>query len=418
MLMCFEVMSMDVEKQKLEQFIGRMMPVLNEKQRRLFLGCMADCLGRGAVALLHNLTKVSRVTINHGRDEAAELIEDPTARPRVSELEQTRRPGAGHKSIVEKYPTIKEELMALVDGSTIGNPENPLCWTTKSLRHLEKELKNKGFDVSFSTIQDLLADMGFSLQQNQKYISSAVHPDRNEQFEYINSSVKDFIARGQPVISVDTKKKELVGNFKNAGAEYRPCGLPLKVMDHDFKTKDTQRAVPYGIYDIERNEGYVNVGISHDTAEFAVQSIRQWWEQMGRPVYPDAKELLITADGGGSNGWRCRLWKTELQKFADDSGLSIKVCHFSPGSSKWNKIEHRMFAFISKNWRGHPLETLAVIVSLIGSVRTDKGLKIQCDSDEREYEKGVKVSEEEYSAVNIQPDSWHGEWNYTISPKQ
>lgn len=258
--------------------------------------------------------------------------------------------------------------------------------------------------------------MGFSLQQNQKYHGASVHPDRNRQFEYINSSCKSFITQGQPVISVDTKKKELTGNLKNNGAEYRPCDSPLKVMDHDFKTPDTQRAAPYGIYDIERNEGLVNVGISHDTAGFAVNSISRWWETMGKEAYPNATKLLITADGGGSNGDHCRLWKTELQRFANSSGLEIKVCHFPPGTSKWNKIEHRMFAFISKNWRGRPLETLAVIISLIGSVKTEGGLKIKCGQDERSYAKGVKVTDEELSAVLIERDEWHGEWNYTIKP--
>ncbi|HAR79223.1 MAG TPA: ISAzo13 family transposase [Succinivibrionaceae bacterium] len=400
----------------IDSLVGKMMPLLDERTRRLFLGILADCLGRGGVTKLSNLTKVSRVTITQGQKESAELEINPQARPNSDENNRSRTEGGGRKKLDTKYPTIKEELEKLLDGNVIGNPENPLCWTTKSVRKLADELNKVGIKIHYTSIGGLLEEMGFSLQQNRKYVEAGDSSiDRDEQFEYINENAKQFINANQPVISVDTKKKELIGNYKNNGSEYRPKGEPLKVQDHDF---GTLRAAPYGIYDIGNNEGFVNVGLSADTGAFAANSIKSWWENMGKERYPDAKTLMITADGGGSNGRRNRQWKKGLQEFSNVSGLEIKICHFPPGTSKWNKIEHRMFSYISKNWRGRPLETIEVVVNLIASTTTKQGLKIRCEIDQKEYEKGVKITEEELAKLNIIPNDWHGEWNYTIKPQK
>lgn len=404
----------------LKKLIGKMMPLLDERNRRLFLGILADCLGRGSVTKLNQITKVSRVTIAQGQKESIELSINPEARPSIIDaVGGTRTPGGGRKKLEEKFPNIKEELLKLLDGNTIGNPENPLCWTTKSVRNLANELEKVGIKIHYTSIGNILEEMGFSLQQNKKYVESGTQSiDRDEQFKFINSKSTEFLNLDQPVISVDTKKKELIGNYKNAGSEYRPKGDPIKVNDHDF---GTERAVPYGIYDIAQNEGFVNVGLSADTGTFASNSIKLWWDSMGHERYPDAKEILITADGGGSNGRRNKLWKLGLQNFADETGLTVHVCHFPPGTSKWNKIEHRMFAFISKNWRGKPLETIEIIVNLISSTRTSpqdsSGLKIKCAVDHNEYPKGVTVSDEELNEMNISQEEWHGEWNYVIKPK-
>lgn len=400
-----------------EQFVGTMMPILDEKQRRLFLGAYSKCLGYGGVKELSILTGVSRTTITQGKEETGGIEPDARAKPSKSETGRTRACGAGRKTIEETHPQIRDELLLLLDGNTVGNPENPLCWTTKSLRNLEDALAAKGLKTNHMTIKQLLEDMGFSLQQNKKYIESGnPGPDRDGQFQYISKKSGEFLEEGLPVISVDTKKKELVGNYKNSGSEYRPNKTPLKVLDHDFPDPELGKAAPYGIYDIGKNEGFVNIGLSADTGAFAVNSIRTWWEAMGKERYPDAGKIYITADGGGSNGRRNRLWKVSLQQLADETGLEIHVSHFPPGTSKWNKIEHRLFSFISKNWRGRPLETVAVIVSLISSTTTDRGLTVQCVVDPNQYERGVKVSDIELNAVNMREDAWHGEWNYTISP--
>lgn len=400
-----------------EQFVGTMLPILDEKQRRIFLGAYSKCLGYGGVKELSTLTGVSRTTITLGKEEAGSIDVNVQAKPSKRETGRTRALGAGRKKIEETYPEIRKELLLLLDGNIIGNPENPLCWTTKSLRNLEDALAARDLKTSYVTIKQLLEDMGFSLQQNKKYVESGnPGPDRDGQFQYINNKSKQFLDEGYPVISVDTKKKEVIGNYKNNGAEYRPNKDPVKVKDHDFPDPELGKAAPYGIYDIGKNEGFVNIGLSGDTGAFAVNSIRTWWETMGKGRYPAAEKLYITADGGGSNGRRNRLWKVSLQQLADETGLEIHVSHFPPGTSKWNKIEHRLFSFISKNWRGRPLETLAVIVNLISSTTTDSGLTVQCVVDPNQYERGIKISDNELNAVNMQEDVWHGEWNYIISP--
>jgi hypothetical protein len=402
----------------LKKLIGKMMPLLDEKNRRLFLGILADCLGRGSITKLNQITKISRVTISQGQKESLELKIDPEARSSITDTSGIRAPGGGRKKLEEKYPNLKEELLKLLDGNTIGNPENPLCWTTKSVRNLANELNKAEINIHYTSVGSILEDMGFSLQQNRKYVESGTQSvDRDEQFKFINAKSKEFIGKQKPVISVDTKKKELIGNYKNNGAEYRPKGNPVKVNDHDF---GTERAAPYGVYDVAKNEGFVNIGLSADTGTFASNSIKMWWDSMGRERYPDANEILITADGGGSNGRRNRLWKIGLQDFANESGLTVHVCHFPPGTSKWNKIEHRMFAFISKNWRGKPLETIEVIVNLISSTTTSpegsSGLKVTCVVDPNDYPTGIKISDEELNKVNLSQEEWHGEWNYIITP--
>ena len=399
----------------IDSLVGKMMPLLDEKNRRLFLGICAECMGRGGITKLSNLTKVSRVTITQGQKECANIEVNPEAKPNSGDNARSRAEGGGRKKLEEKYPNIKIELEKLLDGNTIGDPENPLCWTTKSVRNLAGELEKQGIKVHYTSIGTLLQEMGFSLQQNKKYIESGDVPiDRDEQFDYINNNARQFMNANQPVISVDTKKKELIGNYKNNGAEYQPKGDPVKVLDHDF---GTLRAAPYGIYDIGNNEGYVSVGLSADTGAFAVNSIKSWWDSMGKERYPDAKMIMITADGGGSNGRRNRQWKRGLQEFSNETGLEVKVCHFPPGTSKWNKIEHRMFCFISKNWRGRPLESVEVVVNLIAATTTSSGLKIKCEVDPTEYQTGVKISDEEMAQLNIIPNDWHGEWNYTVKPQ-
>ena len=403
------------EQDNFIEFVGIMMPQLDEKRRRIFLGALSRLLGHGGVTSLSDLTGISRVTITNAKHEIKALPNDPKARPIAESTSRVRSAGAGRKSSLELNPDVEKELLSLLDGNTVGNPENPLLWTTKSLRNLAEALASKGIHVSYVTIGKLLEKMGFSLQQNKKYIEAGdPGPDRDAQFKFINELCKAFIATDDPVISVDTKKKELVGNYKNNGQEYSPKGEPVEVEDHDF---GDLRASPYGIYDIGANEGFVNVGISADTGAFAVNSIRSWWNEMGKDRYPNAKRLMITADGGGSNARRCKLWKVSLQELANETGLELHVSHFPPGTSKWNKIEHRMFSFISKNWRGRPLETLQVIINLIAGTTTQSGLKIQCKLDQTEYEKGIKISEDQMAELNHQPKEWHGEWNYIISPQ-
>jgi len=401
-----------------EIFVSTMMPVLDEKARRLFLGAYSECLGRGSISDLNKLTGISRTTITEGCKEIKSITPNPKARGEETDNRGTRAKGAGRKATTEQYPKIKEELYKLLDGNTVGNPENPLCWTTKSLRNLTDALQEMGYKISHPTVGVLLEEMGFSLQQNRKYMETGdAGPDRDAQFKHINDQSKEFLAAGLPVISVDTKKKELIGTYKNGGVEYRPEKSPIKVNDHDFPDPNKGKASPYGIYDIGANEGFVNVGLSADTGAFAVNSIRSWWYGMGQERYPDAQKLMITADGGGSNGRRNKLWKTCLQEFANETGIEIHVSHFPPGTSKWNKIEHRLFSQISKNWRGRPLETIEIIVSLIASTTTKTGLKVQCVVDGNQYDKGIKVSDEELEALNLIPNEWHGEWNYIIAPQ-
>lgn len=330
---------------------------------------------------------------------------------------RARKKGGGRKRTAEVDETLRSDLERLIEPVTRGDPESPLRWTAKSVRNLSDELKRMGHQTSHRMVAELLHEMGYSLQANRKTAEGSSHPDRNAQFEHIHGEVKEFQSCSQPVISVDAKKKERVGDFKNGGRELRPKGDPEKVRIYDFEIPELGKVAPYGVYDEVRNEGWVNVGTDHDTATFAVESIRKWWMTMGRESYPEASRLLITADGAGSNGARVRLWKIELQKFANESGLAISVCHFPPGTSKWNKIEHRLFSYISQNWRGKPLVSHEVIVNLIAATTTRTGLAVKCELDTRKYQKGIKVSDEALHQVNIVCDEFHGEWNYSILPQ-
>ena len=390
-----------------------MLPLLDERQRRIYLGSEAMALGRGGVSRVSAAAGVSRDVVGRGVREigSGEAGPSPDA--------PARRPGAGRRSVEESQPGVREALEALVRDSTYGDPQGPLLWTSKSLRRLAAELASEGFRVGYRKVGYMLKDMGYSLQANRK--TGRVgdrHPDRDAQFRHINERARLFLEGGLPVVSVDCKKKELVGGFANGGREWAPKGSPVEVLDHDFPLPGLGKAAPYGVYDVGANEGFVSVGVSADTAQFAVASVRGWWMEMGRERYPQAPALLVTADGGGSNGSRNRLWKTELQALADETGLSISVCHLPPGTSKWNKVEHRMFSQISKNWRGRPLETLEVVVSLIASTSTSTGLTVRCRLDESEYPKGIKVSDEELEAVNLKGDEFHPNWNYTIAPRK
>ncbi len=394
--------------------IKEVIPYLNEHQRRIYLAAEAESLGRGGIRAISDLTGVHRNTISAGLKElrlGEEFQDNEIGSGRV------RRSGGGRKTVAQSQQGIIEALDCLIDNSSYGNPENPLRWTTKSLRNLADELLKEGFSVSHNSVGKLLKELGFSLQSNRKMEQVGEEsPDRDAQFKHINSTAAEYIASGDPVISIDCKKKENIGNFQNNGVEYAPKKSPLRVLDHDFPIAGQGKAVPYGVYDVANNEGYVNVGISKDTAAFAVQSIRTWWREMGRARFPNASRLFITADGGGSNGSRCRLWKMELQGLANELGLPIEVSHFPPGTSKWNKIEHRMFSQISKNWRGRPLETLEIIVNLIASTTTDSGLCIKCGVDKHPYISGIKISDEELLTLNMVKASFHGDWNYMVYP--
>jgi hypothetical protein len=384
---------------------------LDERSRRLVLAAEAKALGWGGIELVHRATGFSRPALSRG---IRELDRPPSSRPSPSRV---RRPGGGRKRTLDQDPTLRADLEALVGPGARGDPESHLRWTCQSLRTLSRELRAQGHRVSTWTVAGALVDAGYSLQGNRKTKEGSHHPDRNAQFEHINAAVTEQQNSGQPVISVDAKKKELVGDFKNAGREWRPEGMPEKVRVHDFLLPEKGKAVPYGVYDLTRNSGWVSVGIDHDTASFAVGTIRRWWQQMGRAAYPKATSLLITADSGGSNSARSRLWKLELQRWANRTGLTIRVCHFPPGTSKWNKIEHRLFSFITMNWRGRPLTSLATIVSLIGATRTQNGLWVRAELDRGKYPKGRKVTEEEMAEVQLSPDEFHGDWNYTIRPR-
>jgi len=394
----------------IEERFKRLRGVLDERSRRLLVAAESEAVGWRGISTVAKATGVSRQVIRQGIVELKQSAVLPERR--------IRRSGGGRKSAVKLDPSLKTDLEELLESTTRGDPESPLRWTCRSIRNLEAELNNKGHAVSHQVVADLLHELEYSLQANRKTNEGASHPDRNAQFEYVNNKVKQYLGGKQPVISVDTKKKELIGDFKNTGKELRPKGDPEKVRVHDFLIPELGRANPYGIYDIGLNVGWVSVGVDHDTAEFAVESIRRWWRSMGQQAYPKSTSLLITADGGGSNGSRVRLWKLELQKFADESALSIAVCHFPPGTSKWNKIEHRLFSRITQNWRGKPLVSLEVIVSLIAATRTNTGLKVHSELDTRVYAKGVKVSDQEIAQLNIHRDQFHGEWNYEIHPRK
>jgi hypothetical protein len=389
---------------------ARLGPALNERSRRLWAATEALALGRGGIAAVGQATGMARSTISRGIKELSSGD--------LPEPERTRRSGGGRKRVVEKDTTLLADLDALVEPTTSGAPDAPFRWTSKSVRKLTGELQTMGHEVSHQLVADLLHEMDYSLQANRKTREGPPHPDRDAQFGYINERVQRFQEGRQPIISVDTKKKELVGDFKNAGREWRPQGNPEPVRVHDFLIAGQGKAIPYGIYDLTRNEGWVSVGIDHDTASFAVHAIDRWWDLMGREVYPEAKSLLITADGGGSNGSRVRLWKWELQQFANRTGLTVTVSHLPPGTSKWNKIEHRLFSHIAMNWRGKPLVSLAVIVSLIGSTRTERGLRVRSEIDPGEYATGVSVTDEQMGSIRLERDAFHGEWNYTIQPNE
>ena len=392
-----------------------MSPVLNERARRVWAATEAMALGHGGVSIVSRATGLSRPTIRAGMGEIDRGVSVES--PNDNETPPIRRRGGGRKSNASKDPTLMRDLETLVESTTRGDPMSPLKWTCKSLRVLAVELAAQGHEVSHPVVGDLLREAEYSLQGAQKVREGHQHEDRNAQFEHISARVKDFQQRGQPVISVDTKKKENVGDFKNAGREWHPEGKPPQVRVHDFIDKKLGKAIPYGVYDITENKSWVSVGIDHDTSEFAVATIRRWWSEMGAERYPDARELLVTADGGGSNGSRTRLWKSELQRFANETGLRISVSHLPPGTSKWNKIEHRLFCHITKNWRGRPLESLEVVVNLIANTTTRKGLRVRAALDTGKYAKGIRVTKAEMEALQIERDTFHGEWNYTIAPK-
>src|SRR5712692_5383330 len=383
-------------------------PHLDERTRRIMAANEAVSLGYGGVSLVRRACGLSRKAIAKGIGEIQRR-----SRPLVGSV---RRPGAGRKPITQSDPRLVQTLEGLIDEQTRGDPESALRWICKSTRALSRELGQQKHPVSHMKVAQILHDLDYSLQSNRKTEEGADHPDRDAQFRHINAAVKKCLAQGSPVISVDTKKKEMIGNYDNAGQQWLPAKRPIKVQGHDFPTPDVPRAYPYGIYDVGRNTGFVNVGTDHDTGAFAVASIRGWWRHEGNRLYPDASTILITADGGGSNGSRLRLWKLELQKFADQTGLYLSVCHFPPGTSKWNKIEHRLFSFITSNWRGEPLRDYETIVNLIARTTTAKGLKVTCRLDSRKYPTGRKVSDEEMKTVNVDPNRFHGDWNYVIRP--
>ena len=382
----------------------------DERQRRLWAATEAHALGYGGIGCVVEATGISRPTVRAG---LRELRQPRSAAP----TERVRRQGAGRKRHDDCDPELLKALNELIEPGTRGDPGCPLRWTCKSTRKLANELTEQDHEVSHSTVGRLLREQGYSMQANRKTREGQQHPDRNAQFEHISKRVRSAHRRKHPAISVDTKKKEIIGRFKNAGREWHPKGHPERVDVHDFPDSELGKVIPYGIYDIGGNSGLVNVGIDHDTAAFAVRSIERWWRKMGKRAYPEAEELTITADAGGSNGYRNRLWKTELQRLADKTGLRIRVCHFPPGTSKWNKIEHRMFCHITRNWRGRPLLSQQTVVQLIGHTTTDAGLKIHSELDTRSYPLGIKVSNEELSMVSLKPDRFHGEWNYMIDPR-
>ena len=380
---------------------------LDERQRRLWAAAEAKVLGYGGVSLVAKAAGVSRRAIHFALAELESADAPPAGK--------VRRPGAGRKTLVRLQPGLLAALEALVEPESCGDPESPLRWTRKSIRKLSKQLEDDGFDIGRQKVLELLRAMDYRLQGNRKSKERGRHPDRDAQFKHIAARVKDFLAHRQPAVSVDTKKKELVGDFKNAGKEWRPEGEPEEVGVHDFIDEALGKAIPYGVYDLAANAGWVSIGRDHDTAAFSAETIRRWWRRMGCALYPGASRLLVTADGGGSNSWRCRLWKTELQRLANETGLRVEVCHYPPGTSKWNKIEHRLFSQITANWRGKPLKSRETILKLISSTGTQTGLVVRAALDDGLYPTGVRVTDEEMAAVNLLRNDFHGEWNYTIN---
>ena len=398
---------MGSDNTSLRHKLSALWPLLDERGRRLFAASEALSLGYGGISQVRRACGLSRKAIAHGIQEIGEGNALPG---------RIRRAGAGRKSIIQSDPKLLSSLERMIEPETRGDPQSALRWICKSTRNLAAQLTHQKHPVSHETVAQLLRQQGYSLQSNRKTEEGTDHPDRDAQFRYINAQVNRALAAGTPVVSVDTKKKELLGNYDNAGQQWLPAKNPIKVNGHDFPSPEVPRAYPYGIYDLRRNTGFVNVGTDHDTGAFAVASIRGWWRSEGKGLYAQAQELLITADGGGSNGSRLRLWKLELQKLADETGLAISVCHFPPGTSKWNKIEHRLFSFISSNWRGEPLRDYETIVNLISRTTTDKGLQVTCSLDRRKYPTGRKVTDEEIKRVNLETNRFHGDWNYTIRP--
>lgn len=391
--------------QELERKFVSIFPCLDERQRRLFAAAEARSLGYGGITRVSRASGLSRVTVQ----KALRELDTPEV-----QASRVRRPGGGRKKLQDRLPHLLEALEELIAPETRGDPMSPLQWTCKSTRQLSEALAQRGLTASYHVVGQMLHDLGYSLQANAKTLEGKQHPDRDAQFRYINDTSRHYIAQGWPVISVDTKKKELVGPYANRGAEWQPAGEPERVNVHDFRDPQVGKAIPYGVYDMGWDLGWVNVGCDHDTATFAVESIRRWWESMGEDLYPDANRLLICADGGGSNGYRLRLWKVELQRWADETGLEVTVCHFPPGASKWNKIEHRLFSHITMNWRGRPLVSHRVVVELISATRTATGLEVEARLDEGSYPTKVKVTKEQMKRVRLRPHEFHGEWNYTI----
>lgn len=387
-----------------------LLPYLNEKTIRIWAAVESVAIGHGGVSSVSKATGLSRTTIYVGLNESK-------TEKNMGDFQKIRKTGGGRKKIIDKNSTILSEIKKMIEPMTRGDPESPLLWISKSTTKIAETLRAKGYSISQRTICDILSELGFSLQSNRKTNEGGNHPDRNEQFLHISEEVKAFQNRSQPAISVDAKKKELIGNFKNHGSEWQPKGEPVDVNVYDFIDKELGKVVPYGVYDIAANKGWVNVGIDHDTAEFAVESIRRWWYEMGKLMYPNSTEILITADCGGSNSYRSRLWKAELQKLANELHMTIHICHFPPGTSKWNKIEHRMFSHISNNWRGRPLVSRAVVVNLIGNTKTKNNLEIRAMLDEKTYPLKIKVDDELFKSIAIEKSAFHGEWNYKILPK-
>ena len=400
------------DAERFKERLLALMPHLNEKQLRIAAALEAKSLGYGGVSAVADATGIARGTIHRALEE----LKDPGLKPAI---DQIRGPGGGRKAIALRDPSVIKRLMALLESTTRGDPMSPLLWTNRSTGELAAVLTKEGHPVSADTVGRYLKGMGYSLQANLKTVEDgADHPDRDQQFQHLNRAVRNFLRQGYPVVSVDAKKKELVGAYYNKGRQWRAWGKPDKVRVHDFIDPEEPKAIPYGIYDLAQNQGWVNVGVDHDTASFAVGSIRRWWQCMGSEQYPDADRLLICADSGGSNGYRIRLWKFELQAFADEMHVGVAVCHLPPGTSKWNKIEHRLFSHISMNWRGRPLVSHEVVVKLIGATMTKTGLKVKAKLDKRKYPLKVKVSDEDMASLNIKPDKFHGEWNYTIEPRK
>lgn len=401
---------MEVDEEGLTDLFSVMVPLLDERQRRVLAGAVSQMLGRGGVAAVSRAASMSRNTVITGSKEVASGDAAPSGR--------VRREGGGRKALVDKDPNLLLELDDLVSPEARGDPMSPLRWTSKSTYHLADALRTKGFEVSPGTVGALLAEMGYSLQGTSKQKEGTQHVDRDAQFHHINDTAAAFIADDQPVISVDTKKKELVGEYSNGGREYQPKGEPARTKVHDFIDPEMGKAIPYGVYDVGADEGWVSVGDDADTAGFAVATIGRWWAQMGKARYPQATRLLVCADAGGSNGYRVRAWKVELAKLAKETGLEVTVCHFPPGTSKWNRIEHRMFSHITMNWRGRPLVSYRTIVQLIAGTTTKKGLKVKAERDQGRYPLGVKISDKELAAVPLTRHDFHGEWNYTVHPEQ